>query len=373
MPGALSFVGKRRREGRAHPEGTPARRVSRGTRLLGCVARLVRFAKKDEKTGPEHWRTFGPRGSPMTGAPRLAANPANALLNYLYALLEAEARFACFACGLDPGSASFRYHKFRDSWCSTSLKPSPSGRRLPTGYVRGAHLQRQGLCRDAKRRLSGACAMTHTLAETTSQWARASRRWSRMCGDTPGRIRPFTIRNANAADSGAPQCGARRLRRKPRTGTVPKRKPAATCATCADPFPSRTAVLRRLPARRRTREARPLRTGGTGRAGKLRAEGRDPTVTADARHKLGRVNCADNWTLRDGTPKTNSRTMRVHERDTAGAERRTSIANHGSDGVVPALLLTDSAGVCAAPEALGQTTTFGRVRPLAGQLECRAD
>jgi CRISPR-associated endonuclease Cas1 len=33
----------------------------------------------------------------------MAANPANAILNYLYALLEAECRIACLAIGLDPG------------------------------------------------------------------------------------------------------------------------------------------------------------------------------------------------------------------------------------------------------------------------------
>lgn len=39
----------------------------------------------------------------LTGSPRLAANPANAILNYLYALLESEARLAAAALGLDPG------------------------------------------------------------------------------------------------------------------------------------------------------------------------------------------------------------------------------------------------------------------------------
>jgi hypothetical protein len=52
---------------------------------------------------PEHWRAFGRRASPLTRNPRLAANPANAILNYLYAILEAECRIACLAVGLDPG------------------------------------------------------------------------------------------------------------------------------------------------------------------------------------------------------------------------------------------------------------------------------
>jgi len=46
---------------------------------------------------------FGTRQSVLTGSPRLAVNPANAMLNYLYALLESESRLAAAAVGLDPG------------------------------------------------------------------------------------------------------------------------------------------------------------------------------------------------------------------------------------------------------------------------------
>jgi len=63
----------------------------------------MRFAKKDDATIPEHWRTFRTRSSPLTGQPRLAANPINALLNYAYSILETEGTIACLAVGLDPG------------------------------------------------------------------------------------------------------------------------------------------------------------------------------------------------------------------------------------------------------------------------------
>jgi len=63
----------------------------------------VTFPKNDLRRVPEHWRTFGGRHSPLTGSPRLAINPPNAILNYLYALLESEARLAIAALGLDPG------------------------------------------------------------------------------------------------------------------------------------------------------------------------------------------------------------------------------------------------------------------------------
>src|SRR5438094_5500149 len=63
----------------------------------------VRFDEQDAKRRPRHWRHFGTRISPLTDpSPRKAVNPANALLNYIYAILEAEARIAAVAVGLDP-------------------------------------------------------------------------------------------------------------------------------------------------------------------------------------------------------------------------------------------------------------------------------
>ena len=63
----------------------------------------VNYPTADLNRIPQHWRTFGTRKSPLTGSPRLAVNPANAMLNYMYALLESEARLAAAALGLDPG------------------------------------------------------------------------------------------------------------------------------------------------------------------------------------------------------------------------------------------------------------------------------
>jgi CRISPR-associated endonuclease Cas1 len=63
----------------------------------------INFPKGDLRRVPDHWRRFGSRISILTGSPRLAVNPPNAILNYLYAVLEAEARLAATALGLDPG------------------------------------------------------------------------------------------------------------------------------------------------------------------------------------------------------------------------------------------------------------------------------
>ena len=84
----------------------------------------VRFAQRDRDRLPDHWRTFGSRTSALTGGPRLATNPANAILNYFYAILEGEASIAARVVGL--GSRS-RGHPCR-----------PAQPRLAVGRPHGA-------------------------------------------------------------------------------------------------------------------------------------------------------------------------------------------------------------------------------------------
>lgn len=63
----------------------------------------IRWPRADERRVPEHWKRFGSRISPLTHSPRLASSPPNALLNFLYSILEAESRLSAVAMGLDPG------------------------------------------------------------------------------------------------------------------------------------------------------------------------------------------------------------------------------------------------------------------------------
>jgi hypothetical protein len=91
----------------------------------------VVFVQRDFDRVPEHWRTFGVRRSLITGTPRKATNPANAILNYLYSILEAEARIAAFKLGLDPGlGVAHADLKARDSFvCDLmeSVRPEVDG------------------------------------------------------------------------------------------------------------------------------------------------------------------------------------------------------------------------------------------------------
>lgn len=135
----------------------------------------VKFARRDERRVPEHWRTFGPRHSPLTGSPRKAANPANAVLNYLYAVLEAEARIAALAVGLDPGIGILHAdQRSRDSLaCDLMEAARPQVDAflldlLETRTFRRSDFfeTREGVCRVMP-------PLTHLLAETAPWWARA--------------------------------------------------------------------------------------------------------------------------------------------------------------------------------------------------------
>jgi hypothetical protein len=63
----------------------------------------VTWPKADPQKIPHHWSFVGSRQSPLSGGPRLAVTPVHAILNFCFALLEAETRLAISALGLDPG------------------------------------------------------------------------------------------------------------------------------------------------------------------------------------------------------------------------------------------------------------------------------
>jgi len=84
----------------------------------------INFPKNQLPRVPAHWLSFGARVSPLTGSPRLACNPPNAILNFLYSLLEAEARLSAASLGLDPGLGVFHVDTAnRDSLACDLMEP----------------------------------------------------------------------------------------------------------------------------------------------------------------------------------------------------------------------------------------------------------
>jgi CRISPR-associated endonuclease Cas1 len=133
------------------------------------------FHPADSRRVPEHWRTFGSRISPLTKSPRLAVNPANAMLNYLYAILESEARLAIAELGLDPGLGVLHSDtRTRDSLACDLMEPiRPQVDAFLLAWLRRALLQRKWFFeeRDGNCRLMGEFAAE--LSETSKIWKRA--------------------------------------------------------------------------------------------------------------------------------------------------------------------------------------------------------
>jgi CRISPR-associated endonuclease Cas1 len=204
------------------------------------ATRSVTFARRDQARVPKRWLTFGSRHSelPTAYSPRRATNPANAILNYLYALGEAEASLALRGVGLDPGLGFLHADaKARDS---AALDLLEAIRPDIDAYVAQLIAQRTFARSDFVELPDGTCRvlppLTHELARTSLSWAQAAgphaEHVTTLLAASRGRTEvpptPLTqskraARYANARS----QQGARR----PRPAQLPER----TCPGCGGP------------------------------------------------------------------------------------------------------------------------------------------
>jgi CRISPR-associated endonuclease Cas1 len=136
----------------------------------------VPFVRKDVPRVANHWRTFeGRRSAVNVGTSRSATDPANALLNYGYRLLEAEGRLACLAVGLDPGLGILHADlKGRDSMV---LDVMEAVRPVVDGYVldlfQTRPLMKTDFAEDRRGVLRVLPPLTHRIAEAMPTWALA--------------------------------------------------------------------------------------------------------------------------------------------------------------------------------------------------------
>jgi len=269
----------------------------------------VRFARADRP--PEHWTAYKTRTSPLRGgsAPRVAADPINAMLNYCYAMAEAECRLALTAMGLDPGLGFLHTDKpNRDSAALDLLEPV---RPQVDRYVLRLMADHVFRARDFSERPDGACRLrpplTHLLTETLPHWAEAAApvaEWvahklaegtavrkrtpltaaNRIRGwQTPSRPRTET-RVLQRTDTTKPEPTSRR--RSANVQRVPL--PPTTCIGCGLVLADRSR--RFCPAcwqTERVRRASERTTAGIEAIAAARAAGADPTQTEAARARRG--------------------------------------------------------------------------------------
>jgi CRISPR-associated endonuclease Cas1 len=188
----------------------------------------VNYPRVDLPRVPEHWRIFGSRMSSLTTSPRLAVNPPNAMLNYLYAILESEARLALAALGLDPGLGVLHNDlRSRDSLACDLMEPvRPQVDAFLLDWLNRSPLRRDWFFeqRDGNCRLMASFAAI--LSESAEIWKRA--------------VAPFAegIARAIWPRSGSPSTPLTHARRRVTRGSIvevpQKSKPTETnfCGIC---------------------------------------------------------------------------------------------------------------------------------------------
>ena len=127
------------------------------------------FARRDVAAVPSHWLLAGPRNSVLSNGPRKAITPAHAILNYLYAILEAETRLACLVLGLDPALGLVHSdHRTRHSLVLDLMEPV---RPHVDAYVLELLRTKTFLRSDFFETRDGSCRVTPTLTEPLAMTA----------------------------------------------------------------------------------------------------------------------------------------------------------------------------------------------------------
>lgn len=202
----------------------------------------VRFVQADIDRIPDHWHTIGPRRSPISGNQRRAATPAQAILNYLYALLEGEARIACATAGLDPAIGILHADQpYRDSLAFDVMEPArPLVDRYTLDLLLGHTFRRD----DFYETSSGSCRinrqLAHTLAATSPTWRKAvATTIEELTKTLDKKKRPSPRPTATRLTQANRQAGRddqrRRVKGQPRQTTP---RPDSNCSDCGSTIPS---------------------------------------------------------------------------------------------------------------------------------------
>ena len=135
------------------------------------------FATKDRRRIPPHWSRYEGRRSVLASAAsnRKAERPVNAILNYLYALVETEAIFACQAVGLDPGLGIVHADaRGRQSLALDLMEPvRPEVDGFVLDMVERRTFRKAEFTEISDGHVRLLAPLTHELAETMPQWAKS--------------------------------------------------------------------------------------------------------------------------------------------------------------------------------------------------------
>ena len=134
------------------------------------------FPPADLRRVPDHWRSFNSRHSLLTNSPRLATNPVNAVLNFLYGVAESEARLALATLGMDAGLGFLHADSRKRDSCAYDLLAAirPQVDEFVLEWLRREHFRREWFFeeRNGNCRLMGSFAvrLSETAQYGVEQW-----------------------------------------------------------------------------------------------------------------------------------------------------------------------------------------------------------
>jgi CRISPR-associated endonuclease Cas1 len=135
----------------------------------------IMYPRVDLPRVPDHWTKFGSRMSALTQSPRLAVNPPNAVLNFLLALTQSEARLALASLGLDPGiGVLHKDTRTRDSLACDLMEPvRPQVDAFLLDWLTKEPLRRQWFFEERNGNCRLMSSLATRLTETCTMWGRA--------------------------------------------------------------------------------------------------------------------------------------------------------------------------------------------------------
>lgn len=247
----------------------------------------VRFARHHQDRIPEHWNRFVARTSLIHARPgaRDAADPLNAILNYTYALAESECTIALRAVGLDPGLGVMHTDQnARDSLALDLIEPlRPVADDLVMQFLARRLFTSADFVEDGRGGCRLAPSIASELAGFLSELGRVAAYWAEQvsavfAGGTSAKIRrsaPLSRANWFAANGlDAPALDVAHVR------------PAASCEICgALLFPNQKRHCKPCWENRRKELASEHAIARNSKLAELRAQGRDPRATKQAKSR----------------------------------------------------------------------------------------
>jgi CRISPR-associated endonuclease Cas1 len=253
----------------------------------------VTFTGRHASHVPDQWHTFGQRGSLLTSSPRLAVNPANAILNYLYAILEAETRLACLALGLDPGLGIVHADcRDRDSF---ALDLMEAAQPAVDAHVLELFRSRTFVRREFAETARGVCRvnapLSHELAETAPKWAEAIAPAAEAVAQLLASGEGSRVKRASTPLTGRNRSERYEIKRT----TLARRakiRAAPACKRCKGPVPRRDRVYCDdcLPQYQREQYEKAFHGSGLSTLEAKKAAGEDPTHGREAAARRAEAN-----------------------------------------------------------------------------------